>query len=694
MQSWFVLAIVLLPLLGALLNLALLVAGHATRSYPSKAVAATIGSGAVGLAFVATLVSLWQLGGLPEGQVLHHLLTRIGPAGGFSLDLGLVGDPLSLWFAFVVTGVGFLIHIYSAWYMAEDRSFHRFFIKLNYFIFAMSLLVMSDNFLGLLMGWANVGFASYSLIGFWFERPGPQAASIKAFVTNLIGEVGIMAGIWLIYKTFGALGYDQVFSAVPKAVAANPGALTTIGLLLLVGAAAKSAQLPLHVWLPDAMQGPTSVSALIHAATMVTAGVYLAARAYPIYQASPTALLAVAVVGAASALFGALVATSQNDIKRVLAYSTMSQIGYMMLGAGVGAYAASLFHFMTHAFFKALLFLVAGAIIHHLAGEQDIRRMGGLGKKMPFIYWTFLFGSLALAGIPPFAGFFSKDEILGEVLATGHPVLWVMGVAAAGLTAFYVARLFAITFAGDPYAPPKSGKKHRAAAAAQGAAAHGPVDARTAAISAGHGISTDAHTGNPPAHHGDPATMWLPLAILAGLSVIGGWMAIPGVTHLPANFLGEFFRHFAVGLEPISIGGKLATVHEAAEAGVNWLAMGAVTLISLAGAGIGLWLYNPHGPRRQAAVDLTRRETGILARAFYFDDLYAWIIVAPVKAIASLVGDVLDPQGIDGIIHGLAGLVAATGAWLRSLQSGFLRRYALSVMVGVVLLVIYFGWVV
>ncbi|MGE5589124.1 MAG: NADH-quinone oxidoreductase subunit L [Bacillota bacterium] len=692
MQSWFVLAIVLLPLLGAVLNLALLVIGHVRGSYPSRAVAATIGAGAVGLAFVATLVSLWQLGSLPEGQSLHHLLTRIGPAGGFSLDLGLVGDPLSLWFAFVVTGVGFLIHVYSAWYMAEDRSFHRFFIKLNYFIFAMSLLVMSDNFLGLLMGWANVGFASYSLIGFWFERPGPQAASIKAFVTNLIGEIGIMAGIWLIYKTFGTVGYDQVFAAVPGAVAAHPGALTAIGLLLLVGAAAKSAQLPLHVWLPDAMQGPTSVSALIHAATMVTAGVYLAARAYPIYQASPTALMAVAVVGAASALFGALVATSQNDIKRVLAYSTMSQIGYMMLGAGVGAYAASLFHFMTHAFFKALLFLVAGAIIHHLAGEQDIRRMGGLGKKMPFIYWTFLFGSLALAGIPPFAGFFSKDEILGEVLATGHPVLWAMGVAAAGLTAFYVARLFAITFAGQPYAAPKSGKKrgaaaHGSATAAAAVAQGTAVDARSAAIDAGHGVSSDAHSGHPPVHHGDPATMWLPLAILAGLSVIGGWMAIPGVTHLPANFLGEFFRHFAVSLEP-------GAGHEAAEAGVNWLAMGAVTVISLAGAAIGLWLYNPNGPRRQAAVDLTRRETGILSQAFYFDAIYDWIIVRPVQAIASFVGDVLDPKGIDGIIHGLAGLVAATGSWLRGLQSGFVRRYALSVMVGVVLLVIYFGWVI
>ncbi|MHB9145989.1 MAG: NADH-quinone oxidoreductase subunit L [Symbiobacteriia bacterium] len=670
MQSWSVLAIVLLPLLGAALNLILLLAAYLGGRETPRSVIATVGSGAVGLAFVATVAALFQLSSLPAGEAVHHLLTRIGPAGNFPVDLGLVGDPLSLWFALVVTGVGFLIHVYSAWYMAEDRSFHRFFIKLNYFIFAMSLLVMSDNFLGLLMGWANVGFASYALIGFWFERPGPQNASIKAFITNLIGEIGIMAAIWFIYKTFGAVGYNEVFAAVPKVAAANPGILTTIGILLLIGAAAKSAQLPLHVWLPDAMQGPTSVSALIHAATMVTAGVYLAARAYPIYQASPTALQAIAVVGASSALFGSLVATSQNDIKRILAYSTMSQIGYMMLGAGVGAYVASLFHFMTHAFFKALLFLVAGAIIHHLAGEQDIRKMGGLGKKMPFLYWTFLLGSLSLAGIPPFAGFFSKDEILGEVLATGHPWLWAMGIVSAGLTAFYVARLFALTFAGQPVKVAKAGKVNASARSAATFAGHG-----------GHDAGHDLHEG-----HLDPATMRVPLMILAALAVVGGWMAIPSVTHLPTSFLGEFFRRFPVGLEP-------AAGHEAV-ASVNWLAMGITTLVSVGGGAIGLWLYGPHGLKRQAALDLRRPDRGILYDAFYFDVIYDYLIVRPVKGIAGFVGDVLDPQAIDGIIHGLAAMVAATGGWLRSLQSGFLRRYALAVFVGVILLVVYFGWVV
>jgi len=562
------------------------------------------------------------------------------PLWGGLLDFGFVADSLSLWWMVVVAGAGFLIHVYSTGYMWEDESFGRFMAKLNYFIFAMSLLVLADNFVGLLMGWANVGLASYMLIGFWFTRPAARAAAIKAFVMNSLGEVGLIAGIAFIYKTYGSFKYDEVFARVAE----HPEMATAIGLLLLVGAIAKSAQMPLHTWLPYAMEGPTPVSALIHAATMVTAGVYLVSRAYPIYEAAPGAALTVAWVGAVGALFGSIVAAGQFDIKRVLAFSTLSQIGYMFMGNGLGAYAAADFHFFTHAFFKAALFLGAGIVVHHYHGDQDIRKMGGLAKKDRFAFWTFLIGVLALIGIFPFAGFFSKDEILLAAYEQ-NIALFVIGVLAAGMTAFYNVRLFSLVFLGDPYVPPaQPGAKKRRQA------------------------EHDAHAHE--AHEAIPATMKVPVAILAALSLVGGWIFFP-------NWQNQFLQS------------AFPTLHLHTEAHINLVVAGLTTAVALLGMVVSWYLYGPNGVRRQAELDLNAKG-GILYNMFYIDALYDAVFVRPTLAFARFCADVADPKGLDGIVEGLGRLAAAVGSGLRVLQNGYIRRYALTVFTGVALMLVYY----
>jgi NADH-quinone oxidoreductase subunit L len=569
-----------------------------------------------------------------------RMTTSFGPFQNF----GFVADSLSLWWMLVVTGCGFLIHLYSTGYMHDDESFGRFMAKLNFFIYAMSLLVLADNFAGLLMGWANVGLASYMLIGFYIKKPSASAASMKAFVMNAVGEAGMIAGIAFIYKVFGTLSYAEVFEKVK----AGEGAewLTLIGILLLVGACAKSAQLPLHTWLPYAMEGPTPVSALIHAATMVTAGVYLVSRAWPIYEAAEGAALAVAWVGGLGALFGAAVAAGQNDIKRVLAFSTLSQVGYMFLGNGLGAYVAADFHFLTHAFFKAALFLTAGIVVHHYHGDQDIRKMGGAKEKDGFAFWMFLIGALALIGLPPFAGFFSKDEIL--LAAWEHnKVLFVIGLLAAGLTAFYNVRLLSLVFFGEPYVPKVQmiGKKK--------AHAHSHLH--------GHG---DHHE-----HHATPLVMKLPVFILAVLSVVGGLIALPG-----------WQLHF---LEPAFEGLPLH------HGGINWTVAGMAIAVGLIGMALSWYLYGPNGVRRAAELDLTAKG-GVLLNMFYVDDLYDLLFIQPVKGLAEFVSDVADAKVVDGIVNGLASLAASIGSGLRVLQSGFIRRYALSVFTGAVLMLLYY----
>lgn len=556
---------------------------------------------------------------------------------GFSLTFGLLGDAISLWWLLVVTGVGLLIHIYSIEYMQDEPDYGRFFAELNYFIFAMSLLVLADNFLWMLVGWGNVGLASFLLIGFWNRKPEVPPAASKAFLLNSIGEVGMILALAIMFMEFRAFDFETVLSL---AQSANPVSLTAIGLLLLVGVTAKSAQLPLHTWLPDAMQGPTPVSALIHAATMVTAGVYLVSRAFPIYLASDVAMTAVAVVGALSALFGAIVATRQVDIKRVLAFSTMSQIGFMLLGAGVGAYTAAIFHFFTHAFFKALLFLGAGMVAHYLGGEQDIRKMGGLGRKIPFVYWTFLAGVLAIIGAPPFAGFFSKDEILGAVLMQGHTGLWLIGVVSAGLTAFYMMRLFLLVFTGEP--------RSDVAAESQGQA---------------------------PAGDDGGAAMKIPVGILAALAAVSGLIAIPGVTSVPQNFLGPVFQ--ALGhLEPHPDFGVPVLI---------------VLGVAIVGVVLSIRAYGPQGESRQKTVATAGQPLrGFIANAFYIDDVYQKGIGGLFIGISQLVARGIEPYVIDGIVNGIGGLVLRVGGVLRAIQSGYVRRYALTLFAGMAIFLIYF----
>ncbi len=545
-----------LPLLGVL-ALSIL-----RNALPKKA-AGWLGSLLVLGSFLLTVGALQQFNDASTAGALRQVLFTWG-SGSFNLEFGLLADQIALWWLLVVTGVGFLIHVYSIEYMAPEKGYGRYFAEMNYFIFAMSLLVLSDNFIGLLLGWANVGFASFLLIGFWNEKPEALAAARKALLLNIAGELGMVVALALMFMSFGSFDFATVFAGAPSA---DQGIVTAIGLLLLLGILTKSAQFPLHTWLPDAMQGPTPVSALIHAATMVTAGVYLVARAFPLFEASQVVMTTIAVIGGISAILGAIVAARQFDIKRVLAYSTLSQLGYMFMGVGVGAYVASLFHFFTHAFFKALLFLAAGIVSHYLHGEQDIRKMGGLGRKLPFAYWTFLIGVLAISGIPPFAGFFSKDEILAALLANGHIGLWVVGVVSAAITAYYMTRLFALVFAGK-------GEEH-----------------------------ADGHRSG--------ALMSMPVAILAVCSVVAGLIAVPGVTSIANDFLGPAFE----------TSGANAAHGEA----FGWPVI-LVLALAVIGIFIATRMFGPEGSGRRTA--LAQRDRVILGpvhNAFYIDHFYMWI---------------------------------------------------------------------
>jgi len=418
---------------------------------------AWLACGAVGLAFAVAARAVFNLAQLPADQrVLTETIATWMRVGDFSADIGFLLDPLSSVMALVVTGVGFLIHVYSTGYMAHDASYRRFFLYLNLFMFAMLTLVLADNFLLLFVGWEGVGLCSYLLIGFWYQRPAAAEAGKKAFVVNRIGDFGFLLGLFTLFVYGGSLNFEAPVRGRPHVFPHAGAAITFATLALFVGATGKSAQIPLYVWLPDAMEGPTPVSALIHAATMVTAGVYMVARCHVLFQLAPAALETVAVVGAATALFAATIGLAQNDIKRVLAYSTVSQLGYMFMACGVGAFGAGIFHLMTHAFFKALLFLGAGSVIHALSDEQDLRRMGGLAWRLPWTHATMLIATIAIAGIPPFAGFFSKDEILAGAFATGHRGVWLAGVVGAVITAFYMFRLYILCFRGPSRLSPEA----------------------------------------------------------------------------------------------------------------------------------------------------------------------------------------------------------------------------------------------
>ncbi|HET9332525.1 MAG TPA: NADH-quinone oxidoreductase subunit L [Gemmatimonadota bacterium] len=613
-----------------------------------------IGPGVVGAAFVVSLVLFLDLvGRAPEARQLTQTLYSWIAAGDFQANIGFLVDPLSATLMLVVTGVGFLIHVYSVGYMHDEDSagFARYFTYLNLFTFAMLLLVMADNFLLLFVGWEGVGLCSYLLIGFWFKDRDNATAGKKAFIVNRVGDFGFLLGIFLIFGSFGSVAFADVFPTAASVLAPGGDLAFWICLFLFVGAVGKSAQIPLYVWLPDAMAGPTPVSALIHAATMVTAGVYMVARSHALYDLAPDVLAIVAGIGAATALYAATIGLVQTDIKKVLAYSTISQLGYMFLGVGVAAYAAGIFHLVTHAFFKALLFLGAGSVIHALHGEQDLRRMGGLKPIMPVTYWTMLAATLAIAGIPPLAGFFSKDEILWRAWDAGHPVLWALGFVTAGLTALYMFRLFFLTF-------------------------HGPF--RGTAEQRQHA-------------HESPASMTVPLAVLGVLSVIGGWIGIPPAI---GELLGGVPNAIEAWLAPVFLSAHGEAGH-AAEAHAVPPAEYALMAASVAVATLGilaarhLWLARPEVPQRIAArfqVPYT-----ILRNKYWVDELYDALVVRPYNALSRFAWRIVDEGLIDGLlVGGTAKVVQMQSRAMSGWESGSIPTYVMVFFGGAIVILAYY----
>ncbi|HTO76474.1 MAG TPA: NADH-quinone oxidoreductase subunit L [Thermoanaerobaculia bacterium] len=610
-----------------------------------KRFVSVVGVGSVGLATVAAFSRLVPYLGGDHAPVVERVSSWI-TAGDFRAEIAFRLDPLSALMLSFVTFVGFLIHVYSTGYMHHDETdagYARFFSYLNLFMFSMLTLVLAQNFLLMFVGWEGVGLCSYLLIGYYYEQPFAPAAGKKAFVVNRIGDWGFLLGMFGLATQFGTLDYDGVFQAAAKDPARFAPALTLIALCLFLGAVGKSAQVPLYVWLPDAMAGPTPVSALIHAATMVTAGVYMVARCNVLFRLSPDAMLVVAIIGTITAVLAALIALAQNDIKKVLAYSTVSQLGYMFLACGVGAFVAGMFHVMTHAFFKACLFLGAGSVMHAMSGELDMRRMGGLKGKLPTTYRTFLVAALAICGIPPLAGFFSKDAILAGAFEAGQPVLWAVGLFTAGLTAFYMFRMVARVFAGSFRGTPE--QEHHV--------------------------------------HESPPSMTVPLVVLAALSAVGGFVGLPAV-------VGEHGNRIEAFLSPIFL--PLAAHEPAGHAlphATEWLLLAAS--VAVAAGGIGLawkWYAKEDGrvPDRIAAAFPALY--ALVADKFRVDELYGALVVKPFAWIARICWKVIDVLVIDGVLNAGAFLVELAGDLLRFLQTGNVRNYALTFLLGVVALML------
>ena len=636
----------LLPLLGAAAN------GIFGGRW-SKRVVTWVALTSTTLSFMAALEVVREFVALPANQIpwIKTYFTWIS-AGGFQADFAMQVDQLTVVMLLVVTGVGWLIHIYSSGYMSDDPGYRRFFSYLNLFMFFMLLLILAANYLLLFVGWEGVGLCSYLLIGFYFLKPSATNAGNKAFWVNRVGDLGFVIGLLLMVRTFGTLDFATVLpraAKMPVEPIGQAGVLTAIALLLFVGATGKSAQLPLYVWLPDAMEGPTPVSALIHAATMVTAGVYMVARSHAIFLNAPTAMEVVGIVGCATALFAATIGLVQTDIKKVLAYSTVSQLGYMFLACGVGAFSAGVFHLMTHAFFKGLLFLAAGSVIHAMGGEQDMRKMGGLRKKIPWTFWTMFMATLAIAGAPGFSGFFSKDEILLAAQRVSTP-LWALGILTAGLTSFYMFRLLFLTFFGAE--------------------------------------RFDEHKVHV---HESPRNMLVPLVVLAILAVGGGWMAAPqlwgGV---------NYFEHF---LAPV-----LATASEPAAAATEssggapeilQALFGAPVIAGLLGFFLAWWFYirSPQTPKKIA--ESLSAPYKLLSGKYFVDELYAAVIVRPLVWISDKVlWRVVDEGAIDGTVNGVARGARESGDRLRTVNSGNVRSYASWIVVGALVFTSLLLWMV
>ncbi|MGC2424173.1 MAG: NADH-quinone oxidoreductase subunit L [Nitrospirota bacterium] len=588
---------------------------------------------------VSTLFDV--MGGQTVNAVLYSWIT----SGNFDIHIGFKIDQLTAVMLIVVTTVSSLVHIYSTGYMHGDKGYPRFFSYLALFTFSMLMLVMADNFLQLYVFWEAVGLCSYLLIGFWYEKKSASDAGKKAFIVNRVGDFGFGLGVMLIFITFGTLNYDAVFAAVPSHIGQMVNILghtyslyTVIALLLFMGAVGKSAQLPLHVWLPDAMEGPTPVSALIHAATMVTAGIFMVARCHPIFNESQTALDVVTWTGGITAIFAATIALTQFDIKRVIAYSTISQLGYMFVACGVGAYAAGIFHLMTHAFFKGLLFLGAGSVIHSLSGEQDMRKMGGLAGKIKWTYITFLAASISISGIPPFAGFFSKDEILWKAYSSpgaGHAVYYLLALAAF-LTAFYSFRLIFMTFHGKSNVSPE--------------------------------VSHHVHES--------PPNMLVPLIVLGALAVVAGFVGVPEI-------LGgsNSFQHFMSGV----FGNEAA---EAAPAGLEMTMMAVSVLIGVSGIALAWFMYivKPDLPGKLAKAFGPVYK--LLYNKYYIDEIYNFVFVRSIKWVSTnILWSIVDVGIIDGFVNAIASLVEAMSRVLRRIQTGYYNHYAFGMAFGVLLIV-------
>jgi NADH-quinone oxidoreductase subunit L len=656
----------ILPLAGAAIN------GLLGKRSSRRAVT-TIALVFSGAAFAMALWVTMRFSSLalPYHENLAHWIR----SGSFTVDFAFYLDQLSLVMLLVVSGVGFLIHIYSVGYMWDDPSYYRFFSYLNLFMFFMLTLVLADNYLVMFIGWEGVGLASYLLIGFWFTKDSAAAAGKKAFIVNRIGDFGFLIALFLLIKHFGSLNFDQVFQSVMPlgAEKAGAGLLTAIGILLMVGACGKSAQIPLYIWLPDAMEGPTPVSALIHAATMVTAGVYMVSRSHVIFERAPIALTVVAIIGTLTAFFAATIGIAQTDIKKVLAYSTVSQLGYMFMACGVGAFSAGIFHLMTHAFFKGLLFLAAGSVIHAVGGEQDMRKMGGLRTKIPWTFWTMTAGTLAIAGIPGLAGFFSKDEILWRAYQASW-AYWLVGLTTAFITSFYMFRLWFMTFFGE----------YRGAAQDQSAHdAHG-----------GHG-----HGGI----HESPRVMVIPLAILAVLSVLGGYVGVPG--SLGGNnrfdkFLAPVFHGSApADAQQAPMGEKSAPAQETEgpepKSGVSTELT--FTAISVAAALLGfalawqLYYRNPHLPEKIAASMSGIYQT--LLHKYYVDELYGALFVRPlINGSTRILWQGVDRKIIDAAVNDAGDSARHVSDEVRHMQSGNIRSYAGWVAAGSALVIAFMIW--
>jgi NADH-quinone oxidoreductase subunit L len=659
-SSWLIL---LFPLAGAIVN------GLGYRVFGGK-LPGWIGTAAIAAAFaaaIATFISLQDRG--EEHRQVVYVAWDYAKTVGVDGKLSILVDPLSVFMALVVTGVSMLIHFYAVAYMASDRGYTRFFAYLNFFVFSMLLLVMAANFLLLIVGWAFVGAASYLLISFWYRRTTATAAGIKAFVINVVGDVGLVLATYFIFRHSHTLDFLATFDTASRDFAGHQGALTAGLLLLLLGAFAKSAQVPLHTWLPDAMEGPTPVSALIHAATMVTAGVYLIARMHPLFELSSTAATVGAIIGCVTLLVAGTIGLAVTDLKRVIAYSTMSQIGYMVMAVSAGAYVAGLFHLMTHAFFKALLFMAAGSVISAMAGEQSLNRMSGFRRAMPFTFISFVLGGLALTGVPPFSGFFSKDEILADIGARGGAwwVLYAAGYVGALLTAVYTWRMIFRAFWGEPCPEARELEE-------------GHIHHAEAPFNPANGEIEDTDVGFPgPEHHiaERDVEMKGAMGVLALLAVVGGVLQIPFVDHGLENFLDPTFGDSRLHLDPsdalTTFGLVLGTV----------LALGGIYVAYV------IWVARPGTSARiqERFAPLHR----LFLNKWYFDELIDMLVVQPFAWAGRFGQQTFERVVVNGVfVGGTTGIVKAGSAAARALQNGFLRAYAALLLLGLVGVALYF----